>query len=99
MAKLRSTREIVVWSEVVEVLQRRLAKAMESLDGADDMRAIGKAQGRIAVLQEMLTLPAAMVSADEMDAAAEENTKQIRMSQDPKNWKLEVSSRDFSIGR
>lgn len=94
---MRSTREIVVWAEVADVLNRRLAKAMESLDSADDMRAIGKAQGRIATLQEMLTLPASMVAADEIDYAAEENTKQIRMSQDPRNWRLQQNTSDISL--
>jgi hypothetical protein len=87
MAKLRSTREIVVWEEVAEVLQRRIDDAISAAAEAADMRAMGKAQGRLEAYREMLGLPKAMVAGAEMQAAEDMNREAINRSQDPRNWK------------
>jgi hypothetical protein len=86
MDKLRSTREIVVWSEVVEHLGKKIDVAITEAAHAPDMRAMGVAQGRLAAYREMLTLPKAMLAESEMDEADKKNREAIQRSQEPQNW-------------
>lgn len=86
-SKLRSTREIVVWSEVREVLHRKIDLAIEQASVAPGMREMGFAQGLLAAYREMLNLPAAMVASDELDEADKRNREAVRLSQDPATWR------------
>jgi hypothetical protein len=87
MANIRSTRDIVVWSEVREVLHRKIDLAIEQASVAPGMREMGFAQGLLAAYREMLNLPAAMVAGTEMDAAETRNREAVRLSQDPATWR------------
>ncbi len=84
---IRSTREIVVWSEVREVLHRKIDLAIEQASVAPGMREMGFAQGLLAAYREMLTLPAAMVAGAELDEADKRNREAVRLSQDPATWR------------
>ena len=87
MAKLRSTREIVVWAEVKDVLDKKIQHLLSTtLPGAADMRGIGFEQGRLAAYNEMLVLPRTMVAQDESDVADEKDRLAIRQSQSSQQW-------------
>lgn len=87
MARLRSTREIVVWSEVLPVLDRKIEAALAACADAPDMRSMGFAQGQLAVYREMKGLPSALLVSDEMQSAQDTDREAIRLSQDPGTWK------------
>jgi hypothetical protein len=87
MARLRSSREIVVWSEVLPVLDRKIEAALSDAADAPDMRSMGFAQGQLAAYREMKNLPAALLTSDEMQAAQDADREAIRQSQDPRTWK------------
>jgi hypothetical protein len=86
MAKLRSTREIVVWEEVRDVLHRFIDMAIEQMTQAPGAREMGFAQGQLAAYRKMLTLPSAMVAGTEMDEAEKKDLEAIRLSQQAANW-------------
>ena len=86
VANLRSTREIVVWDEVKDELDRRIRQVMTDLTEATDIRAIGFQQGKLHVLQEMVNLPRAMMAQGESDAAEAKERLVIQQSQDPRSW-------------
>lgn len=87
MAALRSTREIVVWSEVAEVLERKIEAALTDAADAPDMRSMGFAQGQLSAFREMKHLPQAMLAGAEMQAAEEKNRAAVRRSQHAQNWR------------
>ena len=87
MARLRSTREIVVWSEVIPVLDRKIEAALAECADAPDMRSMGFAQGQLAAYREMKGFPASMLVSDEMQSAQDADREAIRRSQDPATWK------------
>ena len=86
MALVRSTRDIVVWAEVAEVLARRIEAAIASAAVAPDMRAMGFAQGQLSAFRELLHLPVALVAEGEMRAADATQRAAIRLSHDPTQW-------------
>jgi hypothetical protein len=83
----RSTREIVIWAEVDEILHRKIDLAIGYTSEAQGMREVGYAQGLIAAYREMLTLPAAMVAGSELEDADKRNREAVRLSQNPANWR------------
>lgn len=88
MAAIRSTREMLLVSEMKEVLDRKIKHVIEvEMPAAADLRAIGKAQGRLETLNEMLNLPNAMQAGADADRAEEANRQAITQSQDPRNWR------------
>jgi hypothetical protein len=93
MSKLRSTRDIVVWAEVKDVLHRKIESAIEEAGNAPDARSMGEAQGKLKAYREMLVLPKSMVAGDEMEEAEEKSREAIRLSQDPKNWRNEFAQK------
>lgn len=99
MAELRSTREIVVWSEVKDELDRKIKQVMVDLTHATDIRAIGFQQGKLDILQEMVNLPRAMVAQAEGDAAEAADRLTILQSQDPRSWRNEFSKQDDALKR
>jgi len=92
-----STREIVVWSEVAEVLHRKMDLATAALEDANGERAVGRAQGVLAAYRDVLKIPAGLVAGDEMDKAEKKNREAVQASQDPRNWSLMANQ--SSIGR
>jgi hypothetical protein len=87
MAKLRSTLEIVVWSEVLDVLDRKIEDAISAAAEAEGLREMGKAQGRLAAFREMVNLPRTMLVSEGLQTANDEDREAIRRSQDPMTWK------------
>lgn len=87
MAKLRSTLEIVVWSEVREVLERKIDAAITEVSEAEGLREMGKAQGRLEVYREMMNLPRTMLVSEGLLTERDEDREAIRRSQDPATWK------------
>lgn len=83
---MRSTREIVVWSEAQDVLRRWMDGAIDSLTHLSDPRELGLAQGRLSALRDLMNLPSAILAAEEMEEADRANREAVRMSQDSKNW-------------
>ena len=82
----RSTRDIVVWEEVVEVLDKKIELAIAMAAAATDLRAMGVAQGLLQAYRDVKGLPHALVSAAEMDEADRKNREAIQASQLPGNW-------------
>lgn len=85
--KLRSTTEIVVWSEVRAVLERKIDAAITEVSDAEGLREMGKAQGRLEVYREMLNFPRTMLVSEGLQTADDDNREAIRRSQDPATWK------------
>jgi len=83
-----STREIVVWSEVVAVLGRKIDLAVEQAAAAKDLREMGFAQGLLSAYRDALKIPAGLVAGDEMDKAEKKNREAAQASQDPRTWSL-----------
>lgn len=93
MPPLRSTREIVVWSEVEEVLDKKRHHLLTvELPAAETMRDIGFQQGRLAVYNEMLTLPRALVVEAESALAEARGRLEIEQSQDARSWRHPAAS-------
>lgn len=87
---IHSTRDIVVWKEVAEVLHRKIDLAVEQASQAKDLREMGFAQGLLSAYRDALKIPAALVAEDEMNKAEAKNRAAVARSQDSRNWKLEV---------
>ena len=92
-----STREIVVWSEVATVLQRKIDLAIEQAADAKDLREMGFAQGLLSAYRDALKIPAGLVAGDEMDKAEKKNREAVQASQDPRTWSLLANQ--SNIGR
>lgn len=84
---MRSTREIVVWAEVAEILHRKIDLAIEQASVAPGMREMGFAQGLLAAYREMLVLPASMTASAELEEADKTNREAVIRSQDPATWR------------
>lgn len=48
---------LINWDDAKDIIERRITAAVSGLEKADDLREIGKQQGRIEVLREFLNLP------------------------------------------
>lgn len=83
---MKSTAEIVVWSEAMEVLDRNIEQAMIDAANATDLREMGKAQGRLEAFRQMKALPRLLTAEATMEEADEKNREAIRRSQDPSTW-------------
>ena len=88
---IHSTREIVVWKEVAEVLNRKIDMAIAALEDADGERAVARAQGVLAAYRDVLKIPAGLVAEAEMDKAERRNAQAVALSQDSRTWKLAVT--------
>jgi len=90
MATLRSTREIVVWAEVKDILDRKRAHLIETeMPAAVDMRAVGKAQGRLEMLNEVANLPNVMQAEADAQRADAADRLLVAQSQDSRTWQNE----------
>jgi hypothetical protein len=48
---------LINWDDAKDIIARRITAATAALEKAEDLREIGKNQGRIEVLREFLNLP------------------------------------------
>ena len=62
---------LINWDEAKPIIERRITAATAALEKAEDLREIGKAQGRIEVLREFLNLPEVLAMHQQSKQVAE----------------------------